>query len=62
MEPENDPANYNWGFYYNKQDSRIIVPKGVIGYGWNFNFAHLLSYMIIGAIVVAMVIYGIIKR
>jgi len=57
VEPENDPANYKWGFYYNKQDARVIVPKRIIGLGWTFNFAQPLSYLITGAIILSGIVY-----
>ena len=60
MEPIDDPLNYKWGiFYFNKDDSRIIVPKRTRVFGWTFNFAKGISYVImlaiIGSIVAAII-------
>lgn len=42
----NDPRNWKWHlFYYNKQDSRLIVDKPNPNYGSTFNFAHPKSYL-----------------
>jgi uncharacterized membrane protein len=50
FEREN-PENWKLGiFYFNKKDSRLIVPKRVKLLGWTFNFAHPISYMIIALI------------
>jgi uncharacterized membrane protein len=52
MEPVDDPLNYRWGiFYFNKNDSRIIVPKRARSFGWTLNFARGISYVIILAII-----------
>jgi uncharacterized membrane protein len=53
----NDPTNYKWGiFYYNRKDSRILVPKRIQSMGWTLNFANINTYLfIIGFIVVVMV-------
>lgn len=49
---ENDPGNYKWGiFYFNPQDTRIVLPKRYKWMGWTLNFANLWSYMIIAGII-----------
>ncbi|WP_316845071.1 DUF5808 domain-containing protein [Pedobacter psychrodurus] len=46
-----NPENWKWGtFYFNKKDSRLIVPKRVKLLGWTFNFAHPISYIVIALI------------
>ena len=41
----NNPNNWKWRlFYYNKEDSRLIVDKPNPNYGSTFNFAHPKSY------------------
>ena len=51
MEPTDDPSNYRYGiFYFNKLDSRIIVPRAL---GWTFNYANRWSYIITGVFLLA---------
>ena len=50
----NNPDNWEWGFfYYNKNDERSIVPKR-IGWGWTLNFAHKKA--VIGFILIILII------
>ncbi|KQR67447.1 DUF5808 domain-containing protein [Pedobacter sp. Leaf176] len=54
-----NPENWKWGlFYFNRDDSRIIVPKQMVGLGWTFNFAHPISFIFI-ALIFAFVAYEI---
>lgn len=54
------PGNWRWGvFYFNKNDSRLIVPKRIRIFGWTLNFARPASYIIMG-LILAFVIYSII--
>lgn len=49
-----DPANYKAGiFYFNRNDSRIVVPKRNKMMGWTLNFAKVYTYVIILAIIFA---------
>jgi len=49
---EKNPENYKWGiFYYNPDDSRIIVPKRSQWMGWTLNFANLWSYVILATFI-----------
>lgn len=48
MEPTENIVNYKFGiFYFNKSDSRTIVPKKNKMLGWTFNFARYTSYFYI---------------
>jgi len=48
----NDPSNYKWGiFYFNRRDSRIIVPKRSKLMGWTLNFGNIYAYLLIFGIV-----------
>lgn len=48
-----NPENYKLGiFYYNKSDSRILVPKMISKTGWTLNFARPETYIIIAVFVV----------
>ncbi|SEN25787.1 hypothetical protein SAMN05192574_102931 [Mucilaginibacter gossypiicola] len=62
MEPTEDDNNYKYGvFYYNEDDARIIVPKRIKYLGWTLNFAHPVSYLIMGgilAIVIGAIIFA----
>jgi len=43
-----DPMNYKWGiFYFNRKDSRILVPKRIRGMGWTLNFGNIYTYVLI---------------
>ena len=49
---EKNPEHYKWGiFYYNPDDSRIIVPKRSQWMGWTLNFANLWSYVILATFI-----------
>jgi uncharacterized membrane protein len=42
------PRNrYNLFFYINKDDPRVVVPKGALGVGITFNFAHWEAWIFI---------------
>lgn len=47
QDPINDPINYKYGFYYNPDDYRVIVPKRIRAFGWTLNFAKPTAYFII---------------
>lgn len=43
-----DPMNYKAGvFYFNRKDSRVVVPKRMTGMGWTLNFGNIYSYVLI---------------
>ena len=45
------PENWVFGiFYFNSKDFRFILPKRNQMMGWTFNFAHPISYIILGLI------------
>jgi uncharacterized membrane protein len=48
----NNPENYKFGiFYYNTDDSRIIVPTRNKNMGWTLNFGNHFTYLILGGII-----------
>ena len=54
-----DPMNYKWGiFYFNRKDSRIVVPKRVRGMGWTLNFGNIYAYALIILIVATGILIG----
>jgi uncharacterized membrane protein len=56
---EKNPEHYKWGiFYYNPDDSRIIVPKRSQWMGWTLNFANLWSYVILAGIAGMAILIG----
>ena len=58
-----NPEYYKWGiFYYNPQDSRIILPKRIPWMGWTLNFANLWSYIIILGIIGYAVLIGYLDK
>jgi len=46
-DPINDDGNYRYGVYFNKDDSRIIVPKRHWGMGYTLNFARIESSLLL---------------
>jgi uncharacterized membrane protein len=47
---------YIWGlFYFDRSDSRVIVPKINRWMGWTFNFARPEAYLIIAALIVIII-------
>lgn len=45
-----------WGFiYFNPNDKRVIVPKINASFGWTFNFARPVTYVIIVAFIALLV-------
>lgn len=53
-----DPKNWKGLFYVNRKDPRIVVPKRVQGLGWTFNLAHPLAWLILLALVGAVLLMG----
>ena len=54
-----DPMNYKWGiFYFNRKDSRIVVPKRVRGLGWTLNFGNIYAYIFLILIITAGILIG----
>jgi uncharacterized membrane protein len=53
-----NPDKYKWGIYFDRSDSRVIVPKQKrwMSRGWTFNFARPESYIIIAVFIVIMMI------
>ena len=52
-----DPDNYKWGiFYFNKKDSRVILPKRNPYTGFTVNFANPFTYLILLGIIAAILV------
>ena len=52
-----DPMNYKWGiFYFNRKDSRTVLPKRIRGMGWTLNFGNIYTYVLI-ILMVTTIIY-----
>jgi uncharacterized membrane protein len=60
LSPEERKENYRWGFYYNREDPRIWIPK-LYGLGWTLNFAKRGAYVFAAALV-ALIVLAIIYR
>ena len=55
-----NPNNYKWGIlYFNKKDSRLIVPKHESQRGWTINFANPLSYILIILLIIILIFSSI---
>ena len=57
----NDPAKWYGPFYFNKKDSRIIVPKLNASLGGTFNMANPYAILIIVVIIVSIVITSLLS-
>ena len=57
-----DPENWRGIFYFNRKDSRLIVPKLNPAFGWTFNFGSLKAILIIIAIIVSVIILSVMTR
>lgn len=63
LETKDDANNYKYGMYYNKNDSRLLVPKSNPAFGWTINFAKrsgkilLFSSLLIVLLLVGGVFY-----
>lgn len=52
-----NPDNYKWTiFYYNPEDSRIIVPKRTRWMGWTLNFGRTNTYLILAGIIIIAIV------
>ena len=54
-----DPANWKGLIYFNKKDSRIIVPKLYPSFGWTFNMGNIYSYVIIAVFLAVVAVLAI---
>jgi len=55
-----DPGNWKGTFYFNKKDTRIIVPKFIPSMGYTLNFAHPYSYISLILLVALIIAFGLI--
>ena len=54
---QNESDYWVWGiFYFNPDDTRIIVPKKIEWLGWTLNYAQPISVIITGGILFFIVI------
>ena len=54
---QNESDYWVWGiFYFNPDDSRIIVPKRIEWLGWTLNYAQPISVIITGGILFFIII------
>jgi uncharacterized membrane protein len=51
-----DPGNWKGPFYFNRKDTRLMVPKLYPSLGWTFNFASPYSYVTLGAIIMIIIV------
>jgi uncharacterized membrane protein len=60
---EVNPEHYKWGiFYFNPEDTRVILPKRNQWMGWTLNFANLWSYVILAAIIGVAIFIGYLQK
>jgi len=54
----NDPTNYKWAvFYFNRKDSRVMVPKRSKMTGWTLNFGNIYTYLLILSLILVAILY-----
>jgi uncharacterized membrane protein len=55
-----DPNNYKLGIiYFNRLDSRYIVPKPNQSFGWTLNFGHPYVFFVLLGILVSLILGGL---
>ncbi len=57
-----DPANWRGIFYFNKRDSRLIVPKLNPELGWTFNMGSYKAILIVIAIIGSVILSAVMTR
>lgn len=60
LEIEAFRKKHGQGFYYNKEDSNILVPKS-FGIGRTFNWANPISWVVM-AVLIGFLIYSLATR
>ncbi len=50
-EKKQQSSNWIGLIYFNRNDSRVVVPKRVSGMGWTLNFANPYTYILIISII-----------
>lgn len=54
-----EKGKYHWGFYFNKEDNRIFVPKLNPNAGWTINFGRQAGKLIgVGSLIVVALLMG----
>jgi uncharacterized membrane protein len=56
----NDKNSDGWIgiLYFNRKDSRLLVPKRFYGLGWTLNFANPFTYVLLIVIVLIILIFN----
>jgi len=58
-DPIDDTGNYAWNtFYFNRNDTRVLVPKRSRFLGWTLNFARVESYLLIFVLLAFLFLIG----
>jgi uncharacterized membrane protein len=55
-----DPNNWIWGFYYNKEDKRLLPPKRIPIMGWTVNFANRNSVLLFVFMMLLIILFVVI--
>jgi uncharacterized membrane protein len=61
-EMSKDPGNWKGPIYFNRKDSRFLVPKQYPSLGWTFNFANPYAYIILGACIIIVIVINIFSK
>ena len=51
----NESDNWIGVFYFNRKDTRLIVPKRIAGFGWTLNLANSYTYILLIAVIAIIV-------
>ena len=57
-----DPGNWRGPFYFNRKDTRLMVPKLHPSMGWTLNFANPGSFIAIIALVALIIVCALIMK
>lgn len=56
----NNPEKYKWSlFYFDQEDTGVIVPKNLQGMGWTLNFAQPDAFLVVVGLVLLILITSI---
>jgi len=58
----NNLTNWKGGFYFNKKDPRVMVPKINPMMGWTINFGNSKAYLVIVGLVAIIAIITLVSR
>ncbi|MCD6089967.1 MAG: hypothetical protein J7J72_00570 [Bacteroidales bacterium] len=58
---DKNPDNWRGPFYFNPNDSRIIVPKKYKYMGYTLNFGNIFTYLVLAGIIILIVMIAFLQ-